>query len=185
MKITLTGKQLRAALHNAATKDIRYYLNGLFFDLDTNKLVATNGHHMYLSTIYCESEENDVNGIESFILPRFKVAASVIKAIITYTGYKNIQVELMYKDGNATVQCFEAIDGTFPNYERVMPSGVNSVTESFFNASYMALIEKTYGKNAAIRLEFYGDNVSMLVTCKGDNAQLVIMPMRKENFYND
>lgn len=31
MKISLTGKQLRAALHNAAVKDVRYYLNGLYF----------------------------------------------------------------------------------------------------------------------------------------------------------
>lgn len=182
MKISLTGKQLRAALHNAAVKDVRYYLNGLYFDIDNKKLVATNGHHMYTSTIYCEKDEHDINDLKSFILPRLKVATTVINAVITYTGYKNIQVKLIYKNGDKTFQCFEAIDSTYPNYERLIPSGVKDVKELYFNASYLALIEKTFGKNTEVKINFYGEGSVIKVTDSDEVDQLVIMPMNRKGF---
>lgn len=180
MKIVLTGKQARAALCNAATKDVRYYLNGLYFDIANSKLVSTTGHHMYISPIYCEDK---IEGLDSFILERFQVQASIIKVEIDITAPgEPVKVSLTNKQGIVTIQMVNVIDGTFPNYERVIPSGVASVEECYFNASYMALIEKTYGKKASVKINFYGPDKSILVECKENDGQLVIMPMTKMNF---
>jgi len=183
MKIKLSGNQLRATMINAAIKDERYYLNGVFFDLDNNKLVATNGHHMYISHISCDYENDTKENHTIFIIRRFKVATGVTDATIDYSDDdNNVTVELHYKNGDVTSQMLKPIDAKYPNYQKVIPKNHTQVKESYFNASYLALIEKTYGKNTSVKLTYFGIDEPITVQQSDSDDMLVIMPLRSDKF---
>ena len=48
MKLEIPTKQLEAALHLAAKKDTRFYLNSVFFDATRMNLVASDGCAIYI-----------------------------------------------------------------------------------------------------------------------------------------
>lgn len=181
MNITITGNQARAALANAAKSDVRYYLNGIYFDVDNKRLVATNGHHMYITPI--EVEEHAAN----FIVERFAVAANVNSLTFEYVDADSpINVSMITSKGVTTSQYLHIIKGNYPNYERVIPvknnNDTDKIKECYFDASYLALIEKTYGKNTQCKIEFNGEGRSILVSEKGNDSKLVIMPQTKESY---
>ena len=105
-----------------ASQDVRYYLNGLLLELSGGELkgVATDGHRLALS-----SSETKGNGVEMRnILPRKAVLElakllpaedSPIKMLIgpTYIGIKTENLSFASK----------LIDGKYPDYEKVFPSG--------------------------------------------------------------
>jgi len=104
-----------------AQQDVRYYLNGMLWEVTNNQLraVATDGHRLALCDSACEvSVEDKV----SAILPR--------KGII--------ELSRLLGDGQVTVSigsnhiritgadyCFTSklVDGAYPDYDRVVPKG--------------------------------------------------------------
>ena len=54
---TLTVKQLRGMLQCSAEQDVRYYLNGIYFNFCEGRAVSTDGH--VLLAFNCESEGAD------------------------------------------------------------------------------------------------------------------------------
>ncbi len=109
-----------------STEEARYYLNGLFLHTVENggaeKLrgVATDGHR--LARVEIPLPEGAA-GMPSIIIPR-KAVAEIRKLI---DGAEDLHVSLsasriQVRVGEATLLS-RLIDGTFPDYERVIPQG--------------------------------------------------------------
>jgi DNA polymerase-3 subunit beta len=115
---------LARAQYAMAVQDIRYYLNGMLFQMQDGRLVvaATDGHRLGVDATKLEGEEAGSN-IE-LILPR-KTVMELIKLLGEGEDEVTIQA-----GGNQVVfrhPAFElrskVVDGKFPDYQRVVPSG--------------------------------------------------------------
>ncbi|MBB3809537.1 DNA polymerase III subunit beta [Pseudochelatococcus contaminans] len=108
-----------------STEETRYYLNGIFFhafDVDgTKKLraVATDGHRLARVETEAPAGAGDIPGI---IVPR-KAVAEIQKLVDGIDD--EVQVELSSSKIRLTagtvVLTSKLIDGTFPDYQRVIP----------------------------------------------------------------
>ncbi len=124
--VTIGQHQLKALLKQVefamAQQDIRYYLNGLLFEVADNRLniVGTDGHRLsFTSTELKESYEK-----QDIILPR-KTVVELIKLLDD--SEEDVQIELSSNQVNFSFGNFKliskVIDGKFPDYNRVIPTG--------------------------------------------------------------
>jgi DNA polymerase-3 subunit beta len=119
-------KLISSVIYSMAQQDIRYYLNGVLFVIENNKLclVATDGHRL----AYAESFIESVNTKFEFILPRKAVAElskNLIEAdekIIFEVGEKQVKTSL-----NDITLVSKLIDGKFPDFQRVIPIYSNHI----------------------------------------------------------
>ncbi|MCX7562005.1 DNA polymerase III subunit beta [Xanthomonadaceae bacterium XH05] len=108
-----------------AQQDVRFYLNGLLFDLRENQLrcVATDGHRLAL----CEAElETGANTRRQLILPRKGV---IELQRLLEGGDRSIELEvgrnhLRVRREDVTFTS-KLIDGRFPDYDAVIPIGAD------------------------------------------------------------
>jgi len=106
-----------------AQQDVRYYLNGLLFDLrdQTLRCVATDGHRLAL----CEAPLDQAVGAKrQIIVPRKGVTE--LQRLLE-GGDRNLELELgrsniRVKRDDVTFTS-KLIDGRFPDYEAVIPIG--------------------------------------------------------------
>jgi len=125
-RFSLPQKALRRLLglvqYSMAQQDIRYYLNGLLMVVEdqTLKLVATDGHRLAFASMSLEAKLPR----QEVIVPRKTVlelgkllsdgdAECRIEVSATQASFAFDNVELVSK----------LIDGKFPDYTRVIPSG--------------------------------------------------------------
>ncbi|WP_305804754.1 DNA polymerase III subunit beta [Stenotrophomonas sp. YIM B06876] len=108
-----------------AQQDVRYYLNGLLFDLrdKTLRCVATDGHRLAL----CETElENSAGSKRQIIVPRKGVTE--LQRLLE-GGDREVELEVgrshvrMRRDDVTFTS--KLIDGRFPDYEAVIPIGAD------------------------------------------------------------
>jgi DNA polymerase III subunit beta len=110
-----------------STEETRYYLNGIFLHAievsGTTMLraVATDGHRLARVEIPAPAGSEGMPGI---IIPR-KAVAEIVKLV--EDGSETIRIELSSAKVRLTfdgvVLTSKLIDGTFPDYQRVIPSG--------------------------------------------------------------
>ena len=110
-----------------STEETRYYLNGIFFHtVETGgatmlRAVATDGHRLARVDVPAPSGAEGMPGV---IVPR-KAVAEVQKLI--EAGEESVGVELSSSKIRVTfggvVLTSKLIDGTFPDYQRVIPTG--------------------------------------------------------------
>ena len=125
-EVSLPQKALRSLLllvHYAmAQQDIRYYLNGLLLSLEGNELrvVATDGHRL----AFAKTDLEEQHARHEVVLPR-KAVLELCKLL--EENDEPIRIGLL---GNqvrfdfGTVELFtKIVDGKFPDYARVIPSG--------------------------------------------------------------
>ncbi|AXI82475.1 DNA polymerase III subunit beta [Xylella taiwanensis] len=111
-----------------AQQDVRYYLNGLLFDLRDTALrcVATDGHRLALCETELEQGKEGKHFKRQIILPR----KGVIELQRLLEGGDR-QIELEIARNHLRVKCFDVtftsklIDGRFPDYEGVIPIGAD------------------------------------------------------------
>ena len=124
--ITIAQTQLKGLLKQVefamAQQDIRYYLNGLLFEINDKRLnvVGTDGHRLsFTSTELKQSYEK-----QEVILPR-KTVIELIKLLDE--SEEDVQVELSSNQVNFSFSNIKliskVIDGKFPDYNRVIPTG--------------------------------------------------------------
>ena len=187
MKFAIESDTIKALLLAAAKKDVRYYLNGILFDVRATDAVAvtTDGHIMLAVPIVPELNEN---GIGSYFPNQYIVPRDVLESIkpnkivpLVFTFDPAARTVTIANAGTETT--VKLIDGTFPEWRRAVPKTVtDKVTQ--FNAEYVASFGKIYkllgGKYSPAIRHNGDDNGSggagrvMLP----DNAVGVIMPMR-------
>ncbi len=108
-----------------AQQDVRYYLNGLLFDLrgDALRTVATDGHRLAL----CETDLAKPSGSKrQIIVPRKGVTE--LQRLLE-SGDREIELEVgrshvRVKRDDVTFTS-KLIDGRFPDYEAVIPIGAD------------------------------------------------------------
>ncbi|UCE31706.1 MAG: DNA polymerase III subunit beta, partial [Burkholderiales bacterium] len=120
-----TLRYLFAMVHFAmAQQDIRYYLNGVLFVVDGTmlKVVATDGHRL----AYCAADTEVEHPRHEVIIPRKTVIELqrllsdsdepvAIDVATNQVRFRFGEVELLSK----------LVEGKFPDYQRVIPTGYN------------------------------------------------------------
>lgn len=112
------GKALDHTLPSTAVNDVRYYLNGLLFEIANKELtlVATDGHRLAVSKV-----DVDCDFEARFILPR-KAAALVRKTLKTGDSVVITHLDKMveFTIGDVSILS-KLIEGAFPEWRRVVP----------------------------------------------------------------
>ncbi|CAA0116666.1 Beta sliding clamp [BD1-7 clade bacterium] len=111
-----------------AQQDVRYYLNGMLWELEPNQLrvVSTDGHRLAL----CELKNAEVNidGKQQIIVPRkgiIELARSLQSpddSVQVFFGHNHLRVVT-----ESFTFISKLVDGKFPDYQRVLPRGGNKV----------------------------------------------------------
>ncbi len=112
-----------------AVQDIRYYLNGMLISLQGDRLVvaATDGHRLAVDATPLEQAPQQ--GID-VILPR-----KTVQELTKLLGDDETPVEVQLARNQVMLThpgfelCSKVIDGKFPDYQRVIPSGYEKVLQ--------------------------------------------------------
>jgi len=142
-----------------STEETRYYLNGVYFHKPDNvdnpvmRSVATDGHRL----AYTESKLPDgVSDIPSIIVPR-KAVSEVRRLLDQFDEDINVSLsdaQMRFNIGTTTINT-KLIDGTFPDYQRVIPEQNNKfmkVDRSDFVAAVDRVSTISTEKSRAIKL---------------------------------
>jgi DNA polymerase-3 subunit beta len=137
ISFSLGAADLRSLIDRArfaiSTEETRYYLNGIYLhaarsdEVPVLRAVATDGHRLARVEMPLPDGAGDMPGV---IIPR-KTVGEVRKLMDDVTG----QIDLSLSDTKLrfafdnVVLTSKLIDGTFPDYERVIPSGNDKVLE--------------------------------------------------------
>ncbi|MBX3523876.1 MAG: DNA polymerase III subunit beta [Xanthobacteraceae bacterium] len=124
-----------------STEETRYYLNGIYLHAIDDKLraVATDGHRLAQAEI---KAPKGAKGMPGVIVPRKTVAE--VQRLIDDAG-EEVKVELSatkirFSLGNAVLTS-KLIDGTFPDYGRVIPAG-NDKTLVVDKSEFMSAVDR-------------------------------------------
>ncbi len=129
-----------------AQQDVRYYLNGMLFELDGKKLltVATDGHRLALSKI--ELEEEITADLVQAIVPR-KGVMEAAKLLSSSDSHCKIELNSNHIRISLAEYVFTSklVDGRFPDYDKVLPKNVqrelvsnrDSIKDAFSRASIL------------------------------------------------
>ncbi|WP_287797785.1 DNA polymerase III subunit beta, partial [Idiomarina sp.] len=121
-------KDLMLKTHfSMANQDVRYYLNGMLFETDNGMLrsVATDGHRLAMST--CAIDQPGL-AQRQVIVPRKGVVE-----LLRLLGDDDQEVSVSIGNNHIRVETPELVftsklvDGRFPDYRRVLPSGGDKV----------------------------------------------------------
>ncbi len=124
-QVTLPQKQLLNLISRndfaMARQDVRFYLNGMYFELATNQLraVATDGHRLAMANTLVETGEIEKS---SMIVPAkavndlAKLLDDIEEPLTLMFGEQHFQVNI----ANATFVS-KHIEGRYPDYEQVIP----------------------------------------------------------------
>ncbi|MCA6071354.1 MAG: DNA polymerase III subunit beta [Endomicrobium sp.] len=152
----------------AVSKDAqRYVLNGVYFIIEDSKLkmVATDGRR--LAYVYTDKIKTDING--KAIVPAkaitdvLRLLSSDVKAETVQVGITGNQIAIGIE---GTTFISTLIDGTFPNYEQVIPKTSESrvklnVRDTLAAVKQMSILtaDKTSSDRAASVKFYFGSNL--------------------------
>jgi DNA polymerase-3 subunit beta len=186
MKFSIQRKSIRAMLHLAAKKDIRYYLQGVNVVRDNRGtyLEATDGH--VLGRLLIDGIKSDTK--LNVVLPT--------DALLKLKGTKKQGEEWLHFDVNGlSVECidsqsttrFSAHDARFPDADRVIPIVFKDedVKPATFNPDllvrFVDVSEDLYGKRQIPHVLQRGTQSAIVSFPKFDDSFIgVIMPMRED-----
>ena len=184
MKTTLKINHLKAVFNAAPTEESRYYLCGVQVEITAKgtTLVATNGH-MLLAAHDAHAETSRLDEPVSLIIP-----ADIVKGFKPARG--QTMVELSTEDGKTWRlgnTLFQPVDGTFPNWRRVVPKETPealSVTDVWFEPKYQLAMYKA-AKELGTLCDIHPDGLNpALVSFRDEKTDYsvigVIMPYRKK-----
>jgi DNA polymerase-3 subunit beta len=129
-RFTLAAETLKQLINKTqfaiSTEETRYYLNGIYLHPfagskgDLLRAVATDGHRLALVELPAPENTKDMPGI---IIPR-KTIAELQRLLDDISGDVDIQVsssKIRFTLGSVILTS-KLIDGTFPDYARVIPA---------------------------------------------------------------
>ncbi len=168
--INLSQKQLKGLLKQVdfamAQQDIRYYLNGLLFEIQGQKLniVGTDGHRLSFTSSKLKKSFDK----KEVIIPR-KTIMELIKLLEDIDDDVEVQIlnqQVTFKFGDIFI-ITKVIDGKFPDYNRVIPVGYENGflidRQMLLNAMQRASILSNE-KYRGIRLVLSENNMQLITT---------------------
>jgi hypothetical protein len=138
-RFALSAAELRSLIDRTrfaiSTEETRYYLNGIYLHATKNdevpvvRAVATDGHR--LARVEMTAPEGAA-GMPGIIVPR-KTVIELRKLVDEGGAEAEVQIAL----GDTKIRCAigeaaltsKLIDGTFPDYDRVIPAGNDKILE--------------------------------------------------------
>ena len=154
-----------------STEETRYYLNGIFIHVsdDDLKAAATDGHRL---ARYAIPRPAGAEGMPDVIVPRKCVAE--LRKLIEEALDTNVAIELSASKIRFTlggehgvVLTSKLIDGTFPDYSRVIPTGNDKLLrldpKSFWQGVDRVATIATE-KTRAVKMSLENDKVTLSVT---------------------
>jgi len=178
----LDAEALRALIDRTrfaiSTEETRYYLNGIYLhaadgDAAMLRAVATDGHRLARVEIPLP---DGANGMPGVIVPR-KTVSELRKLIEETDGPISISLsdtKIRFAFGDAVLTS-KLIDGTFPDYERVIPSGndkIMTVDCSDFAEAVDRVSTIATEKMRAIKMKLDGDQMELSASSQ-ENGQAV------------
>jgi DNA polymerase-3 subunit beta len=163
---------LKAAAIAVGKEETRYYLKGVAIQASQNGvfIIATDGHRL---TVFRQSETYDGKPLD-IIIPIETVNALKTKNETVSLGKIN---DAQYMIGNLI---FEPIDGTFPDWRRIVPKETSGEIAQF-NLAYLgdfAKIAKTLGKGTPTRVQHNGSSAALISFGSDIDGFGLLMPMR-------
>lgn len=177
-----------------STEETRYYLNGIFLhvsdeDRPVLKAAATDGHRLARYTI---ERPEGAEGMPDVIVPRKAVAE--LRKLLEESLDGNVLVDLSASKVRFTlggeggvVLTSKLIDGTFPDYSRVIPTGNDKLLrldpKSFYEGVDRVATIATE-KTRAVKMGLENDKVTLSVTSpdNGTAAEEVPAEYSSEGF---
>jgi DNA polymerase III subunit beta len=177
IEVTVPVSHLKALRLHSANNDVRYYLNGIYFDIANGKLIATDGHRMMLVGT------TPKHG--SFIAPNDFID-NIIKACKGRHAPESVEIrfecdKMECQVGDSTFRA-NAIDGRFPDYARVIPESLSG-KYSHINCEYVYDAAKALALIDGAKKDYaptivYNGNGAAIAYGANDTALVVLMPMR-------
>ena len=154
-----------------STEETRYYLNGIYFhiadidDVPVLRAVATDGHRLARVELPAPAGAKGMPGV---IVPR-KTVNELRKLIDEFTGEISIglsdsKIRFTFNDA---VLSSKLIDGTFPDYGRVIPANNDKVAEldaKLFADAVDRVSTISTDKTRAVKLALSDDKLELSVT---------------------
>ncbi|MGC9403951.1 DNA polymerase III subunit beta [Vibrio genomosp. F10] len=128
VEVSLTQAELKGLIEKTqfsmANQDVRYYLNGMLFEIDGNTIrsVATDGHRMAVSqvTLVGDFEKQQIIVPRKGVQELSKLLDAPEQPVVLQIGSSNLRAEV-----NNFIFTSKLVDGRFPDYRRVMPQNTN------------------------------------------------------------
>jgi DNA polymerase-3 subunit beta len=153
-----------------STEETRYYLNGIFFHVSDEaqpvlKAAATDGHRLARVTV---PRPEGASGMPDVIVPR-KCVAELRKLLDEVDGTVGVSLsasKIRFDLGTAILTS-KLIDGTFPDYSRVIPTG-NDKLLKLDPKSFMDGVDRVATiaseKTRAVKMSLERDKITLSVT---------------------
>lgn len=149
-----------------STEETRYYLNGIYLHAygDLLRAVATDGHRLALSEMAVPS---GAAGLPGVIIPR-KTVAEIRKLVDG--GDANVEIsvseaKIRFQYGTAVLTS-KLIDGTFPDYERVIPKDNTKelvIDNKIFASAVDRVATISAEKSRSVKLSLSQDSLALAV----------------------
>lgn len=169
---SLSASSLRALIDRTkfamSTEETRYYLNGIYLHecekdgIQILRAVATDGHRLARFDMPLPEE---CAGIPGVIIPR--KAINELRKLIDEAA-DTIQISLSESkirfSFDHVIMTSKLIDGTFPNYEQVIPSGNDKIVEinpKTFTGALDRVSTISDGKSRAVKLTLNGNTMTL------------------------
>ncbi|MCI5059781.1 MAG: DNA polymerase III subunit beta [Alphaproteobacteria bacterium] len=169
---SLPANDLRALIDRTrfamSTEETRYYLNGIYLHAAENdgvkvlRAVATDGHRLARFEMPLPEGAENMPGV---ILPRKMVAE--LRKLVDEAG-DAIKIDLSESKVRFTfdhiIVTSKLIDGTFPDYQRVIPQGNDKVIEvnpKAFSSAIDRVSIISDGKSRAVKMTLNGKTMTL------------------------
>jgi DNA polymerase III subunit beta len=150
-----------------STEETRYYLMGIFLHVadDALKAAATDGHRLARVTV---AKPDGADGMPDIIVPR-KCVAELRKLLEELEGTVEVSMsptKIRFGLGSAVLTS-KLIDGTFPDYNRVIPTGNDKLLKldpKSFAQGVDRVSTIASEKTRAVKMNVDRDKVTLSVT---------------------
>ena len=185
--VNIPARAFAAAIKCAPKSDVRFYLNGVYLDFPKGRMVATTGHAMFIGQI--ESAE-----LPPVIVPR-ELVESALRSMTKKARESDQTIAVtikVYPEAEAGTEITldtgrgaftgQAIDGRFPEYERVVPLKLSGELAQFDPAILLDCVDAlriyTGAYRNAANVQHNGNSAALLTAV---NCLCVAMPWRADN----
>ena len=165
-----------------STEETRYYLNGIFWHVADDeqpvlKAAATDGHRLARVTVV---RPDGADGMPDIIIPR-KCIAELRKLLDEVDGSVGVSLspsKIRFDLGQAILTS-KLIDGTFPDYSRVIPTG-NDKLLKLDPKAFMEGVDRVSTiateKTRAVKMTLDRDKITLSVTSPENGAAAEEVP---------
>ena len=162
-----------------STEETRYYLMGIFFHTvdDQLRAAATDGHRLARVTV---ARPEGADGMPDVIVPR-KCVQELYRLLEELEGTVEISLsstKVRFGLGSAVLTS-KLIDGTFPDYNRVIPTGNDKLLKldpKSFSAGVDRVATIASEKTRAVKMAVDRDKVTLSVTSPENGLAVEELP---------